>query len=277
MALPSDRTDDAMTSVATGREYAEVKRSMTVETRNPSAAPRPLAGATPIRRALHDHPATVLSLLAGALVILRLIGVTGYHLDVALALLGAAGPANVLIGTAITLIPYFLPSLAALALAVALFAPAFAGHRRAALAVAALVLVLAAEASPVFLLAFMVPISVVAAILQRRRPPATRADAPSDWEWVPMVVPAFGMLLVFNSPWLAPEVVGVEGNHVFGYVVSSDGEWTTILDDSDREVLIVDSSSVSSRTPCQLRPNVLTVTLPELLRPRVEVPLCPDH
>jgi hypothetical protein len=229
---------------------------------------------SPIGAAFRDHPTTVVALLTAGFVILRLTSVSGYHLDVALALLSTGGAPNVVIGTAIALIPLFLPGLASLAIALAFFAPKFSGHRLAMLTIAAFVLVLAIEAGPVFVLVVTTLPLVIGAYFQRRVPRRSGASS-SDWEWLPILLPAIAICVLVNRPWLAPELVQVGDQPVLGYIVGSDSRWTTILEDANREILIVDTSTISARRPCQWPPSLFTVSIPDILHPRVGVTLCP--
>lgn len=230
---------------------------------------------SPIRSAFADHPALAITLLSGGIIIARLLAVAGYHVDTALGLLASAGAANVIVGTTILLIPYVLVIGAAIVVAATLFGPRFAGHRIPMAGLSVLLVAVAAQGGPAMVLVITLLTTTIGAFYQRRVPAKAVATVSSDWEYASLVIPVVAILLTFGTPWLPPELVTVSGHEVFGYVVTVDSNWTTILAASDRELSIVESSTVTGRELCQVAPNVLTVTLPDALTPRAGVPVCP--
>lgn len=58
---------------------------------------------------------------------------------------------------------------------------------------------------------------------------------------------------VLRSVWLPAELIGTNnGSENVGYVLKTDGNWTTILWDSDRNIEIMRTSNITSRTICRM-------------------------
>jgi hypothetical protein len=58
---------------------------------------------------------------------------------------------------------------------------------------------------------------------------------------------------VLHRVWLPAEIIGMnDGSEYVGYVLKTDGVWTTILWDSDRSIVIVRSQNITSRTICRI-------------------------
>lgn len=58
---------------------------------------------------------------------------------------------------------------------------------------------------------------------------------------------------VLHRVWLPAELIGMsDGSEHVGYVLKTDGVWTTILWDSDRSIVIVRSQNITSRTICRI-------------------------
>jgi hypothetical protein len=57
---------------------------------------------------------------------------------------------------------------------------------------------------------------------------------------------------VLRQVWLPAERIDINGgSERVGYILKSDGGWTTILWDSDRSILMVKSENIISRTLCR--------------------------
>jgi hypothetical protein len=75
---------------------------------------------------------------------------------------------------------------------------------------------------------------------------------------------------VLRRVWLPAELIGLSnGSERVGYVLKTDGNWTTILWDSDRSVEITRTSNIANRVICRIgRPD----GLPLILVPLAEMP-----
>ena len=61
-----------------------------------------------------------------------------------------------------------------------------------------------------------------------------------------------GSLLVTDDMWVPTEMVTVEGRGlVRGYVIGSEGGWTTLLSDENREIIVARDSQIIERQPCR--------------------------
>ncbi len=61
------------------------------------------------------------------------------------------------------------------------------------------------------------------------------------------------LLVSFSGvPWLPPERIKTESSTIVGYVLSDGAQWTSVLTEYDRRVLLVRTEDIASRTPCRL-------------------------
>ena len=215
------------------------------------------------------EPALTIALVTGALVGARLLAVSAFRVEVALALLTSAGIANVLVGTGISLIPLLAPVLGLL-----LFGTArdyYRSQRRALLtdSVAIILIMTSVIVTPV---AAFVAIAVLLLILRlflrmrakRGRPVVPRQETPLAYALV-VGWPLIFALVTNSTPWLAPEMIAAGGSTTVGYVTQADTRWTQVLLYTPRVVHIYETSAITSRTLCLMPPNALNITLIQLV------------
>jgi hypothetical protein len=233
-------------------------------------------------RAVRALPAVAIAAFTGGLVVMRLLTVADYRIDVALAMLTSAGVANVVIGSAVSVLPWVLP-LATIAF-FTLQRDYHRAGRRAVLSQTAAIWAgfFALLITPVVLLAIFIVGSVVQQLLMRRRQrqgPVSepRSETLSGYA-ATMGVFGFIYLVSLTTPWLPPETIVSNGATTVGYVTDSDSRWTHVLTYQPRVVLIFETSAIAaSRTTCTFAPTPLGATLRDLIGPRASLPECPAH
>lgn len=78
--------------------------------------------------------------------------------------------------------------------------------------------------------------------------------------------------------WLPAESIAMkDGSKYIGYVLSTDGEWTTILDDQPRMVYRVHSKEVESRTICRTDRGPDKLPLFPTVEEPAEIAPCPGY
>lgn len=225
----------------------------------------------PIVDAFQKHPALSITAVAGVVVVARLLVVSGYDVEVALAVLASAGPANVTVGTMVSAIPYAVLFGALLALDIA--GMYYRTDRRALLTMYAGILLLgvAVLVSPaIYFAAFAVVAGITWLVRRRRTGPGTgkRGEPPLVYAFLVFGIPVVAFLQFNPTPWLPAERLTVDGDVVVGYVTSVDGPWTYVLRDEPRRVEALSSETVSERTDCSLRTDWYSITLSDLVRQR---------
>lgn len=234
----------------------------------PNAGPR-----DPLVRAFKAQPALTLAIAASVLIALRLAAVSAYDLPVVLALLSAAGPANVLLGSGLTMVPVY-------AHVVVIIATRYARSRRLPdeewLAIGGLILLAALfslSMAPAAVLAVVLAFWLALSFFERRR------GRPVGVAMTRRSYVALG----------ARELVGVHsdsmarsrgGDHHGRWPTnrlrqSSDTRWTILLEQQPRTVSVIDTSSMVSRAPCQPERSVWSATAFDLLRRAPVLAACP--
>ena len=188
-----------------------------------------------------------------------------------------------LVGSAVSLIPYAAPGTAIL-----LFRTAQAyyhtGHRALLTVYAALLAaVLSLLVTPAVLLGAIALLYVVVEAFVRFRAargrPVVRRQENLLASFVSVGFPLLLLLATSFTPWLPPEAIASGGSSTVGYVTRSDSRWTHVLMYTPRVVRIYETSAITSRTSCEMPPNPFTITLGaalgQLLAPRTTLPACP--
>jgi hypothetical protein len=224
--------------------------------------------------------AVSLAVLSGVFVVVRLFAVAGWDKDTALALLASAGVANVLLGTAIVLIPAVAPIIA-----ITLLDTGNAYYRVGRRALITVFLgdmcliasVIVSPAILLLLLAILVGSRLALPRLPwfRGRPPRKRRSEDAVAYVVVLLAAYVPLVIMTGSPWLPREVIATGSTTTVGYVTSSDGQWTHVLVDHPRAVVVLDTASITVRSTCRARPDLLTATIGELFVPRTAPAPCP--
>jgi hypothetical protein len=224
----------------------------------------------PLATAARANPALTIAVITGAVIVARLLAVSDWRVEVGVAILGSAGVTNVLLGSALMLVPFAAPASAIYFAETA--RSYYAVGRRAYLS--ALGAIVAGYVSfistPVALLALLAVFFAVAAIYtfarsRQGRPLVRRKLDPIEYVVTVALVPLLWTLLTFTTPWLPVENITVNGQPIVGYVSSSDSRWTEVLVHDPRVLRIFETSEISSREPCQLPKTSIYGSLREVL------------
>jgi hypothetical protein len=234
----------------------------------------------PILEAARANPTLTIAVATGALVVARLLAVSGFRVDVALALLTSAGIANVVVGSATSAVPTVAPLLTLVLSDLAL--TYYRAERRAlptALA-AAFAAMLSLLVTPAWLVATYVVSLLGLQVLvrfraRRGRPHFRLPENPAAYVLSVAVLPLFVPVVLSSAPWLPPESIVSAGSAAVGYVIQSDARWTHVLLDAPRAVQIYETSAITSRTSCEMPPSPVNSTLLQLVVRRSILPDCP--
>jgi hypothetical protein len=228
----------------------------------------------------------------------RLMIVSDYNSNTALAILRSAGYVNTLLGSVIPLVPILMPWIALLllwlnqmiasllAFAAALLISPAALTWKAFLSTAQHDLQ-AAQGGAWDVLAFF--LAVLAAILlvieligfgirasaRSVGLAATVAIVPIMFRLYPLPASDVFYTNLLTQPWLPAETITLTTHQsVTGYVLDSDQDWTEVLRAEDRTVVQYHTSEVSSRAMCQIAVVASERPLFPLINAQSELPLC---
>jgi hypothetical protein len=200
------------------------------------------------------HLPLLLTTVSFVFVVVKVYRVAGSDSATAQAIVSSSGVPSVVLGALVSLLPS-LVTLAAFLSALLLY---YEVGRRSQRRLWWEVLV----AGPLFgLLLLPWPSAVVLFVILTAYVVARVWRAKREKEVVDKTIPdwpalAFSILIsTFITPtmWLPPEVVSLVGEpEEVAYVLSSDSEWTTLLEDGSRRVIVVRTDDVESRTVCNL-------------------------
>jgi len=224
-----------------------------------------------------EHPALLVSLIAAAAVVGKVLLAARGDIETAVALVSAGIP-EILLGVAIIYAPVLTIYLAAVALW-------WNARRRTAisglsLAVAALAMVYLVPLGIIGLLAVGAGVLYVLARMVGRRQEeyakwAARLglDRARLMDW--LVVWSLAALVFGPGVWLPPESLTVAGRPAFtGYVIEEEGPWTTVLSNDTRSIVRVAEGELTDREACEA-PGTRWLSLPQLWDPPVSLPACP--
>jgi len=161
-------------------------------------------------------------------------------------------------GALVSSLPGLLQAIALLATFFALGGPGPAGQRRAAWTITSLIVLLLTIVLPwLHLIAFMVFLVIITLVWRKVRWPL---------EIFAVAAVLSGSLLDVSKVWLPPEVVRLaDGRRITGYVLSVDGEWTSVLRESNRAIILVRSDNVAARTVCNVARVPATRTIGQII------------
>src|SRR5205823_3640151 len=102
---------------------------------------------------------------------------------------------------------------------------------------------------------------------KRGRPFVRRREDPLVWVFGVAGLPLLLSATTNSTPWLPPETITTKDASVVGYVTASDSRWTKVLLYEPRIVQILETSAITSRAMCKLKPNPLNAPLAEFTHP----------
>lgn len=224
-----------------------------------------------------EHPALLVSLLAAAAVVGKVLLAARGDIETAVALVSAGIP-QILLGVAII----YAPVLTIYLVAVALW-----WNARRRTAISGLSLTVAAVA-----MAYLVPLGVIGLVvigagsiyvgarLVRQRPGSYARwagrlglDRARLMDW--LVVWSLAALVFGPGVWLPPESLTVAGAPAFtGYVVDEEDLWATVLRDDTRTIIRVAEGELTDRRACET-PGTRWLSMPQLWNAPVPLPACP--
>jgi hypothetical protein len=224
-----------------------------------------------------EHPALLVSLIAAAAVVGKVLLVARGDVGTALGLVGAGIP-EILLGVAIVYAPV---------LTVYLVVAAVWWNAQRRTAISVLTLAVATIAMLYVVPLGLIAVLGIAAVLvysAARIPWLHRWESTSWAGRLGLHRPALiGWIIVGSLPglvfgpevWLPPEELTVTGAPAFtGYVVEEDGPWTTVLREDTRAVLRLEADELTDRQACEL-PGAQWLTLLQLWSPPASLSACP--
>jgi hypothetical protein len=214
-----------------------------------------------------------------SIVVFRMLATANFDSTVAIALVTHSSTSTVLLGLAVTVFGVIVAALPALLILSALGLGE--GGWRAKLLVFPALLV-ASVLAPAYALLISVGVSSFVALVAlfirfrlggKTTPPGEQGPtSPLSLAAVSLLVLA---LVASSPPWYATEIVQTTSHGTFsGYVLGFEDNWTTILTEQDRTLLIIPASEITFRQVCRTDAlRTLTVwqlgatTMPGCLRP----------
>lgn len=220
----------------------------------------------PLLRFAKAHPALSVAGFTTAVFVIKVLFVAHLNTAVALGIVSAVGPADLVTGLLTLLFPT-LALLFAYVLAIWTFVYFKRGRRAAVLFdVTLLVAVFALITAPVgTLLAFIVVTGLGIGVgywfgRRRRRTGKTGKDPWPEivWRLVGLGLGFFVVVTAQPTVWLPAEVFQIDDAHVeavgyhenVGYFIEEDGEWITVLSEIDRRLLRIRPEQISARQVC---------------------------
>jgi hypothetical protein len=232
----------------------------------------------PIVDALKSNAGLAVAVATGVLVVTRLLSVTNFQTDVALALLASAGVGNVVIGTAVTSL-----AVAAPILGIALYDVGMAFYRAGRRAVVSVSLAPLLFGFGVLLTPTVVALAVLGAFIGSQltgkaldrmgKPIIRKPDTPLGY-WFTLAFPILTFAALFSGPWMPAEAIDTAGRTVVGYVTSVEGDWTQVLTYQPRSVESIRSDTITRRYLCSVSSWWGSKSLLDLVRPTT-APACP--
>jgi hypothetical protein len=224
----------------------------------------------PLVDAAKANPGLAVAVGTGVLVVARLLAVSNFNIQTALAVLASAGPGNVVLGAAITGLPYAAP-----VLGIALYDVGMTYYRSGRRAVVALSLAPLLIGAGLLLTPALVLVAILAAfigtrlvvfLLRRRgRPVARQPDTPLGF-WFTTAWPVLTIAALFAGPWLPAEAIEDGGVPVVGYVTSTDGTWTHVLTYQPRTVEYHKTDAITRRYLCEIPSTWVSKSVLDLVR-----------
>jgi hypothetical protein len=259
--------------------------------------------------AVINRTVVISSVIVAIISIARLLVVSNYQTPTAIALADSSGAVSTLTGTLVPLVPVFLPFATQL-LALCTFVAVVSGSElrlrlflATTIAFMATVLVAPAKRSiqdlshqyfevartvAIWVLVLLFLLSVVVIFIEPRAQMITFITGSTFIIMLVVITVAVPTLVAYSFPlpsemwhipeilhrvWLPTERVGMkDGLQRVGYVLKMDGNWATILWDSDRSIGMVKTVDVMSRTICRIGPpdGLPLISLQAAEIPRIE-------
>lgn len=202
---------------------------------------------------LWRHLPLLLTTVSFIFVVVKVYRVAGSDSATAQAILSSSGVPAVILGALVSLLPSLVTLAAFLSALLLYYEVGRRGQRRLwwEVLVAAPLFGLLLLPWPSAVVLFVILIAYVAARVWRAKRKKEVDKTIPDWPALAFVI----LISTFITPtmWLPPEVVSLVGEpEEVAYVLSSDSEWTTLLEEGSRRVIIVRTDDVESRTVCNL-------------------------
>lgn len=205
-----------------------------------------------------DHAPFLASVVLFLLVVIRVLRVSGFDPATAATLVRESGLVTIALGALVGSLPALLVGAAFYLVILAMGGPGESSHRAAAWTAAVILWSLLTILLPWISLLTTTALLVVLVLVQRKL----------KWRLEYFAVLGFLSFLLLDQPrmWLPPENVAIASREpTVAYVLSVDSEWTTLLREDNRAIVIVENADVMSRTVCNLVPQASTRTIGQIV------------
>lgn len=225
----------------------------------------------PLTQWAANHATLLLTVALFVLVVIRVLRVSAFDPATAAALVREIGIVSIVIGALVLSLPGLLQSAAVFLAFLALGGPGSTVQRRAASTIASVIVLLLSVVLPWLQLIFFLILLVLIVVVWRR----------VKWplELFAVVAVLVSSLLDVSEVWLPPEdVLLTDGRRVTGYVLSVEPEWTTLLREDDRAILLVKTKEVEERSVCNVERVPTTRSIGQIIlgeRGGARNPPCP--
>lgn len=215
-------------------------------------------GPDPVGRWAASHAPLLASVTLFVLVIIRVLRVSAFDPATAAALVRETGLVSIVIGALVLSMPGLLQAAAVLLTFLSLGGPGSSTQRRAAATIASLIVLLLTVILPwLHLIVFLFFLVIIALLWRRLRWPL---------EIFAVAAVFVGSLLDVSEVWLPPENVRlIDGGRITGYVLSVDRDWTSVLRERNRAIILVRTAEVATRTVCNVEEVPATRTIGQII------------
>jgi hypothetical protein len=209
-----------------------------------------------VTRWVVDHAPFVASVGLFLLVVMRVLRVSSFDVATASTLIRETSVVSLVLGVLVGVLPGLLSG-AAIYLLILATGPGAPTYRSMAWFAVVLIWFLLTVLLPWIALIITTLLLVGIFLAQRKL----------KWPLEVWAVISFLLTVVIDQPrmWLPPERISVAGTHLTGYVLDAGSEWTTVMLEDDRSIVIVQSAEVEERTVCNLAPRSSGRTIGQLI------------
>lgn len=235
----------------------------------------------PVVHAISRNPALAVGAISSTIVLVEVLQAARWQITSALAILASAPLSTVVIGSLVQVVPVAITPAAVIASSWCA-AEYTAGRRALVLFVVALNLsIVALVVAPWWLVPAYAGVVGLGELRFRRADRGLRAAGKEatrdrlDFVYAYTLLVLIPVMLLTSAPWMPAERLTLQnGSTLVGYVLDVGAQWTSVLTDSDRQVIRVPSNQLAGRQICQTTAASQLTTIPGMLRPAAALPAC---
>lgn len=225
----------------------------------------------------NQHLALLVTSVTTLVFLLKILVAAHYDVTTALAIVRAAPSTTLLLGLAIALVPAAIAGAIGFTLGIVATLWAVRSVSVGWLALLLVLLYVAVVAVPV---AILIGLLIMAALVllpvalsTRRSSERQLMSSTAAGRAILLVAPVFLVItIVTPDPWPAERLEMVRGQPIVAFVLEDDGDWWTLLRETDRVVVQINGNTIRDRAVCKppsdsWLPDWMHVSLPQITNP----------